>query len=42
MEDGVQGLVEFDWDEEPVPRRTVAGGVAYVYGVGTGTLTARR
>ena len=36
------GLVESIWDEEPVLRRMVAGGVAYVYGTGTGTLTARR
>jgi hypothetical protein len=39
---GLLGLVESIWDEEPVLRRMVAGGVAYVYGVGTGTLTARR
>ena len=36
------GLVESIWDEEPVLRRVVAGGVAYVYNVGTATLAARR
>ena len=36
------GLVESIWDEEPVLRRVVAGGVAYVYNAGTATLTARR
>ena len=36
------GLVESIWDEDPKLRRTVTGGVAYVYGPGTGTLTARR
>lgn len=36
------GLVESIWDEDPVLRRIVTGGVAYVYGPGTGTLTARR
>jgi hypothetical protein len=36
------GLVESFWDEEPVPRLTVAGGVAYVYNVGSARLTARR
>ena len=35
------GLVESIWDEEPVLRRVVAGGVAYVYNAGTATLTAR-
>jgi len=36
------GLVESVWDEEPVLRRVVAGGVAYVYNAGTATLVARR
>jgi len=36
------GLVESVWDEEPVLRLTVAGGVAYVYNAGTARLTARR
>jgi hypothetical protein len=36
------GLVESVWDEEPVLRLTVAGGVAYVYNAGSARLTARR
>jgi hypothetical protein len=36
------GLVESIWDEEPVLRRVVAGGAAYVYNAGIATLTARR
>jgi hypothetical protein len=36
------GLVESDWSEDPVLRLKVAGGVAFVYNVGTATLTARR
>ena len=36
------GLVESIWDEEPVLRRVVTGGAAYVYNAGIATLTARR
>jgi len=36
------GLVESIWDEEPVLRRVVTGGAAFVYNAGIATLTARR
>ena len=38
----ILGLTESDWSEEPVLRLKVTGGVAFVYGTGTATLTARR